>query len=81
MVILPATDLAGARYVAENIRVAIESSVVEWSGKSIRMTASMGVASIIPADRDHYEGLLRVADDLLYQAKASGRNRVMHGAG
>lgn len=70
VVVLPETDLAGARRFAERLRVAIEARPV---GR-IRTTASFGVATRV-AD-DTADSLLRAADDALYRAKESGRNRV-----
>lgn len=42
-----------------------------------KVTASIGVASIIPSDNDIPETLLKQADDALYLAKETGRNRAI----
>ncbi|MEE2730656.1 MAG: diguanylate cyclase [Pseudomonadota bacterium] len=76
VVVLPNTDLEGALIVAEKIRVAFEKQVIRYSGQSTRVTVSIGLASETPLQRDQHEALLRMADDLLYQAKSQGRNRV-----
>ncbi|RLU02755.1 MAG: diguanylate cyclase [Ketobacter sp.] len=81
VVLLPGTDMAGGQVVAENIRAAVEAIAFEWEGYSIVMTTSVGVASVVPRDRDGYEALLRVADSNLFKAKESGRNRVVHSTG
>lgn len=76
VIILPNTDLAGARVVAEKIRAAFERHTMSHGTESTHITVSIGVASEIPIARDEHESLLRMADDLLYQAKTKGRNRV-----
>ncbi len=76
IVILPDTDAAGAVYVAEKIRGAAEASrpCFEQSG-SISFTVSTGVASI-DEGMQAFEELTRRADEMLYRAKRSGKNRV-----
>ena len=76
VVVLPNTDLDGAVTVAEKIRAAFEKHVIRYGGQTAHLTVSIGLASETPTQRDEYESLLRLADDLLYQAKAKGRNRV-----
>lgn len=73
-VILPETPLAGAVLVAERVRERIASC--EFPGLG-HITASIGVANY-PANALTKEDLIRVADQALYAAKNSGRNRVAH---
>lgn len=73
-ILLPDTDLDGALLVAEQLREGIEAL-------SIRVTASVGVASMIPAAGQRMEDLVEAADRALYRAKADGRNRVCAAAG
>lgn len=77
-VILPNTDLAGAREVAERIRSGIEQAALPHAGSQIApcITVSLGVASLIPAQDSHSGMLLELADQALYAAKRGGRNRV-----
>jgi diguanylate cyclase (GGDEF)-like protein len=71
-IILPETDLAGARTVAENVRQAIEGN-----GKFLqRTTVSLGVASLAGEQMSAQE-LVERADRALYQAKCQGRNRTV----
>ena len=79
-VILPGTELEGARYVAENIRKDIESLKVEYEENPILLTTSIGLAVIVPED-DNDRVLISSADSALYKAKLSGRNRVVIGKG
>ena len=69
VVVLPETDLAGARRFAERLRRTIEANSVE----DMQTTASCGVAAMLP--EDSVEALLGAADRALYQAKSNGRNR------
>jgi diguanylate cyclase (GGDEF)-like protein len=71
-VVLPETPLAGAQIVAENIRRRVEGSL--FSRERIPVTVSIGVAEF-PLHANTAEGLLRRADQALYEAKAAGRNR------
>jgi diguanylate cyclase (GGDEF)-like protein len=69
VVVLPETDLAGARRFAERLRRAIEAHSVG----DMQTSASCGVATMLP--EDSVEELLGAADQALYQAKSNGRNR------
>lgn len=79
---LPETDLLAAQMAAERVRQAIEASPLEYHGKRLEITASFGVGSLAqlgPQEAPHEDILQQIishADDALYQAKASGRNRV-----
>ena len=74
-VLLPQTNMDGARDFAERLRKAIETRVVVYAGRSISVTASFGVATYPDSVATH-DALFPTADRALYQAKAEGRNRV-----
>ncbi len=78
-VLLPATSDQGARSVAERLRTVIaDNPVYPGDGTSpINLTVSIGVATMTPASSTEPEALIRRADEALYQAKESGRNRVV----
>ncbi len=78
LVICPATDAEGAFQVAERIRVAIESSTIQAGDFDGAVTASLGVAARMEAT-ETVDGLLRMADGAVYEAKAQGRNQVVAG--
>ncbi len=71
-VVLPDADIASARAVAEKVRRAIEQAA--WPNRPL--TASIGVASVVPAASGDGPALVAAADKALYRAKQTGRNRV-----
>lgn len=74
-IILPETELTGALDVAERIRSAIEQTVIDYQGQTIKVSASVGVATIGKHNK-RYEDLISLADCALYSAKEKGRNNV-----
>lgn len=77
VLVLPNTPPAGALILAEKLRFAIEQRAIirDDLTDSSCITLSCGVATRVPQQEDHKEQLLRQADQQLYRAKASGRNR------
>ncbi|MBI1842158.1 MAG: diguanylate cyclase [Verrucomicrobia bacterium] len=82
-VVLPETDLEGAAAVAERLRARVEDLHMahEKSPCADHVTISIGVASCLPSLKNSLETLASEADRALYQAKRSGRNRVVKAAG
>jgi diguanylate cyclase (GGDEF)-like protein len=76
-ILLPETDLAGARPIAERLRQALARLVVDVEEASLRTTVSIGIASYPQHDTGEIKGLLLRADQALYQAKRAGRDRVV----
>jgi len=75
-ILLPETDADGAASVAERMRQSLDAvSVPVDEHRSVRVTASFGVASLQPDQLG--DDLLRAADAALYQAKAEGKDRVI----
>lgn len=77
--VLPSTDLEGAVIVAENVRKAIQAKELlkrSTNEKLGRITASFGVATFHPDDIA--VSLIERADQCLYAAKRTGRNRVVN---
>ncbi|MCP4679290.1 MAG: GGDEF domain-containing protein [Deltaproteobacteria bacterium] len=77
-IILPHTPLDGAKIAAERVRKSIEQTQVEFEGKILKVTVSIGV-TVIENPTESRAGILAIrrADDALYTAKEAGRNRVM----
>ena len=76
-VLLPNTDLSGARIIAENIRQAIELSSFRKEQEIVRVTVSIGLASLRLHAPDSPQQILDFADSALYNSKDAGRNRVL----
>ncbi|SHG73256.1 response regulator receiver modulated diguanylate cyclase [Massilia sp. CF038] len=77
--LLPDTDLEGARIVADQCLrhlayIAIPAPSMGEDGAVV--TLSMGVASVVPEEGGSKDDLIRRADRALYDAKHAGRNRV-----
>ena len=75
LAILPRTDAAAARAVAEKARSAIACRRIPCEGVNLSLTASFGVSSLTPVC-DTLKELLIAADIALYEAKNTGRNKV-----
>ena len=74
VVLLPETALTDALVLAERLRLALADSQLACQGGPLSMTLSCGVAEW--RSGMHWEELLKGADEALYEAKESGRNRV-----
>lgn len=73
MVLLPVADALDAFAVAERLREAMADMVVDTDAASVRFTISLGVARVSP--EESIQALYNRADEALYEAKRSGRNR------
>lgn len=76
-VLLANTNTAQARDVAEKVRVSIEGMEISFEGKTLKITLSGGIAELGP-DGESLRSLLSEADKRLYNAKAAGRNQIVH---
>ena len=75
--LLPGTSTRRAAQIAERIRRKISDMNVIVDGNSIEVTASFGVACFPSTDINNMEDLLKAADKALYEAKETGRNKVV----
>jgi len=75
-VMLPNTDAAEARHVAERLRRSVADLVIAEINPSAGLTISVGGVAGVARDADLTD-LLAAADHALYQAKAAGRDRVV----
>ena len=78
VIVMPETSLADAERIAERIRLHVSGSPfrVTRGRHTLSVTISIGVAATL-GQGDSPEALLKRADEALYEAKATGRNRVI----
>ena len=76
MLLLPGTVLDAAVTFAERVRKEVESRTFTFDGGTIKRSASFGVAGWPHPRIASCDALVRAADDALYVAKETGRNRV-----
>jgi two-component system, cell cycle response regulator len=79
IIVLPETDVEGAKTLAERLRIKISNQKTQFENLEITITASFGVSGF--THQTHKEKisdikLITKADQLLYQAKVEGRNRI-----
>ena len=77
MLLLPGTVLDAAVTFAERVRRAVESHTFTFDGGTLQRTASFGVSAWPHPRVTDCDTLVRAADDALYVAKESGRNKVV----
>ncbi|MBB3978106.1 two-component system cell cycle response regulator [Rhizobium azooxidifex] len=81
VLLMPDTSAETAAAVAERLRMTIEEQPfrISGGGAPLTVTASIGIASLLPQG-DSPDTLLKRADNALYEAKRAGRNRVVAAA-
>lgn len=77
VVVLCNTQADGAWHVGEEIRKRVESTPLLWRSETIPLSLSGGVASMVPPHYSAMMVLLDKADTALYEAKQTGRNRLV----
>jgi two-component system cell cycle response regulator len=75
-ILLPDTNRLGTAVLAERIRASIEREQFIVGDKIVPITVSIGIASFGVDPGEDIDQLLGVADNRLYMAKNSGRNRI-----
>jgi diguanylate cyclase len=73
--LLPETTSESALALAEFLRMGVEAEIYHFKDKSLKITISQGVSELND-NVDSAEALLKLADDGLYDAKRSGKNKV-----
>jgi two-component system cell cycle response regulator len=78
VILLPETNRANAKMVAERLRKLVEDSPIQIDGYTIRLTASFGVTGKYDdQNAETFDHLISQADRALYEAKRVGRNQVV----
>ena len=75
-IILPHTGQSQAWMLAERLRRRLAGAELRYGGQAIPVTVSMGLATFVPGQAATPASLISQADQALYAAKNSGRNRV-----
>lgn len=73
--LIPLVDLHAAENVAERIRSQVQSSEIQTTSGPLKVTVSIGIASLTDSESD-YATMLKRADMALFVAKKNGRNCV-----
>jgi diguanylate cyclase (GGDEF)-like protein len=79
IVMVPATDKTKAKVVLEKIRKSFENVTLEYEGKLIKGSVSIGAIEINPEynfKQNFIDEYIAIADQKLYSAKKNGRNRI-----
>ncbi len=76
--LLPGTDAEGALKIADRLLGAVNELAIPhaWSNVAGSVSISAGVGTMIPTHDGDSERLIKMADEMLYEAKNAGRNRV-----
>jgi diguanylate cyclase (GGDEF)-like protein/PAS domain S-box-containing protein len=75
ILLMPQTDSEQAYQVVERLRLATTQLRIEVEVQQISLTSSFGLA-VLAGEQDTLDAILQRADEALYAAKQSGRNRV-----
>jgi diguanylate cyclase (GGDEF)-like protein len=75
LAVIPDLDVIEVKTIAERIRKNIESETFHIGSLSLKITASLGV--YVLTEKTKIEDAIKLADDALYEAKKSGKNKVI----
>ena len=75
-IVLPETNLQGARAVAERLRLCMQDNPISTSRGSLRVTITIGIAQLDERCND-FPALLDAADQAMYRARHGGRRNVV----
>ncbi len=78
VLLLPATNVSESQKIAEEIRSTLAMTKILPGGRDTGFFArlSIGISAVVPNQGASAEGLLAIADQALYRAKQSGKNRI-----
>lgn len=75
--VLPGANQDDARIIAERIRIMVMDSTVKNAEQDVKVTISIGVITYPHHDISDSNQLIKLADDAMYVAKNTGRNRTV----
>lgn len=75
--VLPGASQQDAQFVAERIRVMVKDTILKNEDQEIRVTVSLGTVTYPNKDVADIQQLINLSDEAMYNAKKSGRNRVV----
>jgi two-component system, cell cycle response regulator len=75
-IILRAIGIDAAAGMAERMRKVVENTAIQFDGRELRVTVSIGVAEYPSTPAKQIDELIEASDKALYRAKDGGRNRV-----
>ncbi|MCH2109187.1 MAG: GGDEF domain-containing protein [Polyangiaceae bacterium] len=78
-IVLRGIEKHGAHASGERLRKRIEELLINYEGTILRVTTSIGIATLDELSETSPQALVSLADQRLYEAKKSGRNRVVSG--
>lgn len=76
-VVMPETELEKGAEAAERIRQRVEQGSHHYEDHPFKLTVSLGIVTTVGDEAMTVTELVRLADEKLYEAKRSGRNRVV----
>jgi diguanylate cyclase (GGDEF)-like protein len=76
LILFPGCSETESYALADRLRKQLSQTEMSVNDSPLRITASFGVTTALPGERWTEEALIRKADEALYIAKKSGRNRV-----
>lgn len=77
LIVLPGASLVNALTIIDRMRRRVETCELQYGTNHIRYTFSGGICSYPSKDITELEHLIRLADEALYSAKQSGRNKIV----
>jgi diguanylate cyclase (GGDEF)-like protein len=80
VVLLRETTDIGAAIIGERLRKEISNITIDKNGKRIKPTVSIGISTRVTDQKEKIDDLFERADKALYQAKQTGRNKVVNSA-
>jgi len=75
LMIFPETDLNGARFVVDRLKLVVQKTPLIYEGRKISLNFSAGIAQLQPDENG--SALVLRADRAVLQAKRDGRNRIV----